>query len=90
MAITIDNLLNTAEAAEYLGVSQRAIYNWLEDGRITAVILGNIQFLMREDLDTIKFRKNKRRVERNKTKINGGIDGDHGAKPTAGNPQTVS
>lgn len=52
----MDNEMTVAEAAHYLGVSQRSVRRWLSDGTLPYVkVVGRVR-IQRDDLDALKKR----------------------------------
>lgn len=49
----IDNLLDITDAAAYLNRTRVTVYNWLNTGRLTAVVISDRKYIPREQLDLL-------------------------------------
>lgn len=55
------DLITTSEAAKYVGVSQRTIYNMVSDGRLAAMNFGRFHLINKQDLIGLKPAKRGRK-----------------------------
>ena len=47
------DLLSVAEASELLRVSRVSVHRWIEKGKLTAIRIGNIRFVLKNEVEAI-------------------------------------
>lgn len=57
--ITTDDLLSVGRTAKVLGISRRALYNWIDDNKLVTIKLGGILFVPTSEVERLKNKKAK-------------------------------